>query len=109
LAIETRADDAETIELLAPLSHAQTAIVAAAERGFLQELQGGCQVPMACYAQLFGDELVVRGLVVDPSSEPIYESREQGRADQADALGRAVARSLLEQGAAAILARLGSA
>jgi hydroxymethylbilane synthase len=107
LAIETRAEDAELIALLAPLDHADTAIVAAAERGFLQELQGGCQVPMACYAELDGEHLRVRGLVVDPSGAPLHEAEAEGPREDADALGRAVARALLAQGAAAILDRFG--
>jgi hydroxymethylbilane synthase len=107
LAIETRTDDAEVIELLAPLEHRETAIVAAAERAFLQQLEGGCQVPMACHAVLDGDALSVRGLVVDPSGEPLFEARERGPAAQADALGRAVGRALLQAGAQAIIDRLG--
>lgn len=108
LAIETRSDDPEVIELLRPLEDAETAIVAAAERGFLQELEGGCQVPMACYARLIGDEVHVRGLVIDPSGEPLIEAHERGRHDQADALGRVVANSILSAGGGEIIERLAS-
>lgn len=103
LAIEARADDAELHELLAALQHADTAAVAAAERAFLARLDGGCQVPMACHAQFEGDELRVRGLVVDPSGETLYEARDSGAADDAAKLGRSVAQTLLRMGAAAIL------
>lgn len=106
LAIESRSDDAEVIDVLAPLEHSPTAIVAAAERAFLQRLEGGCQVPMACHAVLVGEELRVRGLVVDPGGEPLYEARERGRAEQAAGIGRGLAERLLGQGAAAILERL---
>ena len=107
LAIETRADDAEVIELLRPLEQREAAILAAAERAFLQELQGGCQVPMACFAELDGEQLRVRGLVVDPSGSPIYEAAVAGTIAEADALGREVARTVLDQGASAILDQLG--
>jgi hydroxymethylbilane synthase len=106
LAIETRSDDAEVIELLAPLQDPATAIVAAAERAFLQRLEGGCQVPMACHATLIGDELHVRGLVVDPSGEPLFDGRLSGTADQAAELGRTLASELLAAGAASVLERL---
>lgn len=106
LAIETRSDDAEVIELLAPLTHADTAIVAAAERAFLQRLEGGCQVPMACHAQLIGAELRVRALVVDPSGEPLFEARASGAPDEAAKLGCELAETLLRAGAAEILERL---
>lgn len=106
LAIETRRDDSEIIELLAVLEDRETATVAAAERAFLQQLEGGCQVPMACHATLGGETLGVRGLVIDPSGEPLFEARERGRAEQAVELGRAVARELLAAGADSILTRL---
>lgn len=106
LAIEIRADDAELASWLAALEHRDTRIVATAERAFLQRLEGGCQVPMACHATLSGDRLDVRGLVVDPSGHPIYEARCSGAALDADALGRGLAEQLLEQGAGDVFARL---
>jgi len=106
LAIETRSDDAELIELLAPLEHGPTAIVAAAERGFLRRLEGGCQVPMACYATLAGDQRVhVRGLVVDPEGEPLFDARTSGPPSAAAELGRELAETLLGLGASGIIER----
>ncbi|MFO7567373.1 MAG: hydroxymethylbilane synthase [Enhygromyxa sp.] len=106
LALETRRDDAKVIELLAPLQHQDTAILAAAERAFLQRLEGGCQVPMACHAQLEGGQLRVRGLVVDPSGEPLFEARASGAPSEAAKLGRELAEALLERGAGEIIAAL---
>ena len=106
LAIETRSDEAEVIELLAPLSDRESAIVAAAERAFLQRLEGGCSVPMACHATLNDAELRVRALVVDPSGEPLFEARASGSPSDAAKLGRELAEVLLERGAAGILERL---
>lgn len=106
LAIEARSDDRELATLLAPLEHAESAIVAAAERAFLQRLEGGCQVPMACHAVLQGNVLNVHALVVDPSGEPLFEQHASGAAREAAAIGRAMAEALLERGAGAIIAGL---
>lgn len=108
LAIEARSDDEEVARLLAPLEHAESAIVAAAERAFLQRLEGGCQVPMACHAVLDAGVLKVRGLVVDPEGEPLFEARASGRPSEAGTLGRELAESLLARGAGEIIARLAS-
>jgi hydroxymethylbilane synthase len=109
LAIEARTDDVELARLLAPLEHAESAIVAAVERGFLQRLEGGCQVPMACHAVLEGGTVKVRGLVIDPEGEPLYEARASGAPSEAAKLGRELAETLLRDGAGGILARLTSA
>nr|ACJ66828.1 porphobilinogen deaminase [uncultured bacterium pSY1435] len=106
LAIEARADDRRVHELLAPLEHADTATLAAAERGFLARLEGGCQVPMACHARLDAGVLHVRGLVVGIGGEPLFDAREQGEPSAAAQLGRTVAEQLLVLGAAEILANV---
>ncbi|KIG16459.1 Porphobilinogen deaminase [Enhygromyxa salina] len=103
LAIEARADDPAVHELLAPLEHPPTAILAAAERAFLARLEGGCQVPMACHARLAEDGLHVRGLVIDPSGAPLFDARKVGTASQAAELGRGLAETLLRLGAGGII------
>lgn len=104
LAIETRSEDRRTAELLAPLVHAETKVVAAAERAFLQTLEGGCQVPMACHAVLEDDERVsVHGLVVHPSGAPIFEASRAGHRREAAELGHELAETLLRLGARKII------
>ncbi|MFG9864281.1 hydroxymethylbilane synthase, partial [Pseudomonas aeruginosa] len=74
-----------------------------AERALNKRLNGGCQVPIACYAIREGDQLWLRGLVGQPDGTQLL--RAEGRAPLADAeaLGVRVAEDLLEQGAEAIL------
>lgn len=101
--IECRSVDTDLHALLAPLHHADTAMRVTAERALNKHLNGGCQVPIACYAVLENDELWLRGLVGDPAGSLLLHA--EGRAPQADAqaLGVQVAEALLEQGAAKIL------
>jgi hydroxymethylbilane synthase len=106
LAIEIREADSELAELLAPLNHAATQTVAAAERAFLARLEGGCQVPMACHAVLSGDRVDVRGLVVDPTGDPIYDASASGAAGRAGDIGRDLAETLLLLGAGDVFERL---
>ena len=102
--IELRDDDAATASLLAPLHHAETAVRVSAERAMNRRLEGGCQVPIACYAELNGDTLWLRGLVGSPDGETILRAEAQGPAGDAEQLGVAVAEDLLSKGAGDILA-----
>ncbi|RRR70610.1 MAG: hydroxymethylbilane synthase [Candidatus Viridilinea halotolerans] len=108
LAIECRADDATTLELLAPLDHAATRAAALAERAFLRRLEGGCQVPIAAYATLNDDVLTLRGLVGSLDGLTIVRGEHKGAASEAEALGTALAEELIAQGAERILAELAS-
>ena len=99
--IECRTADAEIHALLAPLHHAETAARVTAERALNKRLNGGCQVPIACYALLEGEQLWLRGLVGQPDGGLLL--RAEGRGSDAEALGVQVAEQLLAQGAEAIL------
>jgi len=101
--IECRSVDTELHALLTPLHHTETAVRVTAERALNKHLNGGCQVPIACYAVLESDQLWLRGLVGDPAGSLLL--RAEARAPQADAqaLGVQVAEALLTQGAAKIL------
>ena len=102
--IECRSADADIHALLAPLHHRETALRVTAERALNKHLNGGCQVPIACYALLEDEQLWLRGLVGQPDGGLLL--RAEGRAPAADAetLGVQVAEALLAQGASAILA-----
>ena len=106
LGIEIRSDDDELRGLLAPLAHAETTLRVAAERAFNQTLAGSCQVPIAGYAVLDGDELYLRGLVGEPDGSEILRGERRGSSAQARELGEVLAGELLARGADKILARL---
>ncbi|ESO89497.1 hypothetical protein LOTGIDRAFT_218866 [Lottia gigantea] len=61
LAVECRANDEETLRLLAPLHHNDTAIRCIAERAYLKKLEGGCSVPVCVQTELNDTELMIRG------------------------------------------------
>ncbi|WP_223517773.1 hydroxymethylbilane synthase [Pseudomonas sp. GL-B-19] len=101
--IECRTADSEIHALLAPLHHQDTATRVTAERALNKHLNGGCQVPIACYAVLEGDQIWLRGLVGDPSGGLLLSAEARAPRADAESLGIQVAEDLLSQGADDIL------
>jgi len=104
--IECRVNDERIEALLAPLNDAETAVRVRAERAINRRLEGGCQVPIAGFAEVKGEQISIRGLVADPQGQKIYRADAQGTLSEAEALGDSVAQDLLQQGAGEILAQL---
>ena len=104
--IETRSDDETVKQLLAPLADADTTLRVQAERALNEKLNGGCQVPIAGFAVLEGDQLYLRGLVGEPDGSVVLRAEIRGAATDAVSLGTKLAEDLLSQGAGEILAKL---
>ncbi len=104
--IESRSDDEAVKQLLAPLADADTTLRVQAERAMNETLNGGCQVPLAGYAVLEGDQLYLRGLVGEPDGSQVLRSEIRGSSADAVELGVKLAEDLLSQGAGEILAKL---
>lgn len=101
--IECRSADPEILALLTPLHHADTAVRVTAERALNKHLNGGCQVPIACYAVLEGEQIWLRGLVGEPSGGVLLSADARAPRAHASELGVQVAEALLAQGAGDIL------
>ncbi|MBZ9667042.1 hydroxymethylbilane synthase [Pseudomonas sp. LMG 31766] len=101
--IECRSTDSDVHALLVPLHHRETALRVTAERALNKHLNGGCQVPIACYALLEDDQLWLRGLVGQPDGGLLLRAEDRAASSDAEALGVRVAEALLAQGADAIL------
>jgi hydroxymethylbilane synthase len=106
LAIETRADDETTINLVAPLDHAEARAACTAERAFLRALGGGCQLPIAAHAMVYEEVLRLDGLVASPSGERIIRDQIKGATSDAVKLGETLALRLLDKGAQSLLGAL---
>ncbi|MDM1707036.1 hydroxymethylbilane synthase [Thiopseudomonas alkaliphila] len=102
--IECRVDDHELHQLLAVLHDPDTADRVTAERALNTHLNGGCQVPIACYAVLEQDQLWLRGMVGQPDGSQLLMAQARAPRAQASQLGVQVAEDLLSQGAGEILA-----
>ena len=87
IGIETRADDARTRGLLAPINHADTATALACERAFLAALDGSCRTPIAGHATVADGRVNFRGMIVKPDGSEAFETSRGGSAADAERLG----------------------
>ncbi|WP_444895456.1 hydroxymethylbilane synthase [Microbulbifer sp. SSSA005] len=103
--IESRRDS-ELEALIQPLHCPETAARLSAERALVKRLNGGCQVPIGCYAELDGDTLWLRGLVGSPDGKTMIHADNRGPAAEGERLGTELAEQLLADGADKILAAI---
>ena len=105
LGIEIAAHRTDLIETLLPLNHAKTAACVTAERALARTLGGSCQVPLAAYCTADDNGLLtLNGLVAHPDGSVMLTAQAQAPAEYADALGRAVAKKLADDGAEDVIA-----
>ncbi|NER50811.1 MAG: hydroxymethylbilane synthase [Symploca sp. SIO1A3] len=103
LGIECRGDDTEVLELLKAVEHQPTAQRCYAERSFLRELEGGCQVPIGVNTELEGTTLTLTGIVASIDGTKFVKDTVIGEATSAEELGIELAGKLRQQGAQEIL------
>ena len=106
IGIETRSDDPEVLQLIQPLNDSETVIQLTAERAFSRHLYGGCQLPIAAYAEITGNELYLRGLVGRVDGREIITGEIRGSNNDAEIIGLQLAETLLQKGADRILQEL---
>lgn len=105
LGIECRSDDVELLELLNKVHNEEVAKCVTAERTFLAEMDGSCQVPIAGYATISDQkEIEFTGLIMTPDGKERFEFTSTGT-DPVE-LGKLVSNKLKEQGAYDIIKRL---
>ena len=104
LGIEIAARRTDLADILRPLNHEETAACVTAERALARSLGGSCQVPLAAYCVMEDGLLTLNGLVGHPDGSVIIEASAQAPAAYADALGRAVAKRLADDGAEELIA-----
>lgn len=102
LAIECRADDDRVQQRLAGIEHEPSRRAVDAERAYLREIGEGCQLPVGALASVDGSGAVtVAGLIASLDGHTLL--RHAGHGDDPEAVGRAVARHLLDEGGARAL------
>jgi hydroxymethylbilane synthase len=103
LGIECRADDTELISLLKAIEHPQTRDRCLAERAFLRDLEGGCQVPIGVNTEINGEQLTLTGIVASVDGQKLVKDTVSGAAKNAEQVGTELANLLRQQGAQEIL------
>lgn len=107
IGLEQRLDDAGTSALLATIHHGETGIALTAERAFLAVLDGSCKTPIAGLAEVSGDRLAFRGMVLLPDGSRAEEVALSGPVGDAAALGREAGERLKKQAGPDFFAHLG--
>lgn len=97
LGIECREQDEAIQKLIAPLNHRVTQQCVTAERAMCRRLGGGCHAPIAAYAEMENDQIMLRGLVASPDGVRVLRVKQSG--NNAEKLGGQVAEELLRLGA----------
>lgn len=106
IAVEVREGDGASLELARSINHEPTDWATRTERSFLKVLEGGCQVPIGCYAEVRGESMTVEGLIASLDGRRVFRGSMQGSYQEADVLGQQLAHDLLEKGAAGVLAEI---
>src|SRR3984957_6648285 len=98
IAIETRSDDAKTRTLIAMVDDPDTATALAAERAFLAILDGSCRTPIGGHAQVSGNGIRFRGMILKPDGSDALEVVREGSRVSAAELGADAGRELRSRG-----------
>lgn len=105
LGIECRLGDKFIEQVICRLNDKNSSVRNRAERAMNQQLQGGCQAPIAGYADWSGELLRLRGLVASVNGDEMLFEQAKGSPDEPEDLGRQVAEALLSRGAARLLSK----
>jgi hydroxymethylbilane synthase len=103
LGLEGRADDQFVRNLVGRLEDPAARIAVAAERAFLERLEGGCQVPIAAHASIDNQTLTLQGLIATVDGARLIRGSEEGSIGEPRKVGTTLAERLLSQGGREIL------
>jgi hydroxymethylbilane synthase len=103
IAIEIRENDNEVKNIIKAINHKPTETAILAERAFLRTLEGGCQVPLGCYSQINGDDIVLHGFVASTNGKEFIKETVTGSTSNPEECGIKLAQKLIEKGAKTIL------
>lgn len=106
LGIQTRADDAETNEIIAAIDDKNARTTTTAERKILTTMQCGCHAPVGAYAEVAGDDINIRAFISDLEGKNFIDREISGPAENAETLAENIAKELLEAGGKEILKSL---
>jgi hydroxymethylbilane synthase len=106
LGIQTRADDAETNEIISTIDDENARTTTAAERKILTTMQCGCHAPVGAYAEITGGNIHIRAFISNLEGKKFISREIAGPADNAENLAENIAKELLEAGGKEILESL---
>ncbi len=103
LGIECKSDDKEVLKIINVLEDRVSSQRCLAERSFLRELEGGCQVPIGVNSRIQNDEIYLTGMVASIDGERLIKDESIGNINSPEDVGKKLAEKLKLQGADKIL------
>ena len=103
IAVEIRQEDLATAQILSDINDQDSFLTTMAERAFLAELEGGCQVPIACMATIKDQNILLQGLIASLDGSRVMKKEFVGNSSKAFESGQKLALQMLEEGAGQIL------
>ena len=106
LGIECKSDDKKVLEIINILEDKPTSQRCLAERAFLRELEGGCQVPIGVNSKIQNEQLCLTGMVASLDGERLIKDQYIGNINDPEEVGKELAKKLKQQGAEEILSEI---
>ena len=103
LGIECKKNDHKILKIIDVLNHEGTKNRCLAERSFLRELEGGCQVPIGVNSEIKNDQIYLTGMVASIDGERLIKDYSEGSINEAEEIGKVLAHKLINKGADEIL------
>lgn len=103
IAVQIRENDDTLFEMLQSINHQETLITTHAERAFLNELEGGCQIPLGSYSNISNNEFHITGFISDLNGTEMMIDSASGRVEDAEKIARNLASGLLKRGGDVVL------
>ncbi len=103
LGIECVENKPEVMAIIKTLEHQETSKRCLAERSFLRELEGGCQVPIGVNSAIEKDQLILTGMVASLDGKKLIRNSQSGSHNDPESIGIGLANQLKDQGAMEIL------
>ena len=102
-ALEIRAGDVATAELIETLDDPVSRMTITAERTVLARLEGGCQIPIGAYGQIQEGQLTLHGMIASLEGDKLLKAQSAGPMEKPGELGEKVAQELIDKGGREIL------
>ena len=103
LGIECKSGDKEVLKIINVLEDKFSSLRCLAERSFLRELEGGCQVPIGVNSIIQNDKLYLTGMVASIDGKRLIKDKSVGNINSPEEVGKELAEKLKLQGADEIL------
>ena len=103
LGIECKSDNRDVLNIIQVLNHEETSKRCLAERSFLKELEGGCQVPIGVNSEIKNNQIFLTGMVASIDGKKLIKDQSIGSSTDPESIGKDLANKLKRQGAEKIL------